>query len=130
MLRMFCIGFTRRTSKQVKATCYTTNSQSRAIRKRMMEIMVAECQKSTLKELSKKFIQESIGKQIQKECGKIFPLQNVMIKKAKVLKKPKFDLTKLMELYQERPEAERKGEKKAEGETEVKEEPKNLLAKK
>jgi len=93
----------------------------------MMEIMIAECQKSTLKELSKKFIQESIGKLIQKECGKIFPLQNVMIKKVKVLKKPKFDLTKLMELYQERPEAAQKGDKKPEGE-EAKEEPKNLLA--
>jgi len=58
----------------VKATCYTKGSQEKAIRKRMMEIMIAECQKSTLKELSKKFIQESIGKQIQKECGKIFPL--------------------------------------------------------
>jgi len=49
-----------------------------------------------------------------------------MIKKVKVLKKPKFDLTKLMELYQERPEVQQK-EKKAEGE-EAKEEPKNLLA--
>jgi small subunit ribosomal protein S3Ae len=54
MLRMFCIGFTKRTSKQVKATCYTTGSQEIAIRKKMMEIMVSECQKSTLKELSKK----------------------------------------------------------------------------
>jgi ribosomal protein S3AE len=40
----------------------------------MMEIMVSEVQKSTLKELTKKFVQESISKQIQKECGKIFPL--------------------------------------------------------
>jgi hypothetical protein len=48
-----------------------------------------------------------------------------MIKKVKLLKKPKFDLTKLMELYQERPEVEAKGKKGAEGE---KEEPKNLLA--
>jgi len=38
-----------------------------------------------------------------------------------LLKKPKFDLTKLMELYQERPELEIKGKK------EGKEEPKNLL---
>jgi len=51
-----------------------------------------------------------------------------MLKKVKLLKKPKFDLTKLMELYQERPEAV-KQEKKAEEGTE-KEEPKNLLAKK
>jgi hypothetical protein len=30
-----------------------------------------------------------------------------MIRKVKILKKPKFDLTKLMELYKEKPEAEK-----------------------
>jgi small subunit ribosomal protein S3Ae len=58
-----------------------------------------------------------------KECQKIFPLQNVLVRKVKLLKKPKFDLTKLMELYQEKPELEVKGKK-----TDGKEEPKNLLA--
>ena len=53
-----------------------------------------------------------------KESAKIFPLQNVLIRKVKLLKKPKFDLTKLMELYQEKPE-EAKAVKK--------EEPKNKL---
>ena len=43
---------------------------------------------------------DTVSKQITKECSKIFPLENVLIKKVKVLKKPKFDLTKLMELYQ------------------------------
>jgi small subunit ribosomal protein S3Ae len=46
------------------------------------------------------------------------------VRKVKLLKKPKFDLTKLMELYQEKPELEVKS-KKPEG----KEEPKNLLTK-
>jgi len=73
MLRIFAIGFTKRTGRQVRATCYAKNSQKKAIRKKMMEIMIAEAQKSTLKELTKKFIQENIGKQITKECGKIFP---------------------------------------------------------
>ena len=63
-------------------------------------------------------MQDSIGKTITKECQKIFPLQNVLIRKVKLLKKPKFDLTKLMELYQEKPE-EAKAVKK--------EEPKNKL---
>jgi small subunit ribosomal protein S3Ae len=49
-------------------------------------------------------ISDSLGRDIQKECGKIFPLDNVIIRKVKLLKKPKFDLTKLMELYQEKPE--------------------------
>jgi len=30
-----------------------------------------------------------------------------MVRKVKVLKKPKFDLTKLMELYKDKPEAEK-----------------------
>ena len=49
-----------------------------------------------------------VGKQIQKDCStKIFPLQenSCMVKKVKILKKPRFDLTKLMELYSDKPEA-------------------------
>lgn len=53
-------------------------------------------------------MKEEIGKQIQSECSKIYPLQdNCMIRKVKLLKKPKFDLTKLMELYKDTPEAEK-----------------------
>jgi small subunit ribosomal protein S3Ae len=68
----------------------------------MMEIMLAKIQKSSLKELVKTLVKEEVGKQIQKECSsKIFPLQDsCMVRKVKILKKPKFDLTKLMELYQ------------------------------
>ena len=46
----------------------------------------------------------------------------MLVRKVKLLKKPKFDLTKLMELYQEKPEEAGKA-KKVEGD-----EPKNLLA--
>ena len=53
-------------------------------------------------------ISESLGKDITRECSKIFPLQNVLIKKVKLLKKPKFDLTKLMELYQSNAEKQTK----------------------
>ena len=54
LLRMFCIAFTRRHKRQVKATCYAKNSQQRLIRQKMMEIMVNECQKSSLRDLFKK----------------------------------------------------------------------------
>ena len=60
-------------------------------------------------------VKEEIGKQIQKECSKIFPLSdNCMVRKVKILKKPKFDLTKLMELYKNEPSAEKTTADKAE----------------
>ena len=52
-VRMFCIAFTRRNKRQVKATCYAKNSQQKLIRQKMMEILVTECQKSSLKDLFK-----------------------------------------------------------------------------
>merc|ERR1711907_884366 len=83
------------------------------IRQRMMEIMQSHIQKYSLKELVKVLIKGDIGKQIQKECStKIFPLDDnsCMVRKVKILKKPKFDLTKLMELYRDRPEDEKKAQ--------------------
>ena len=44
-------------------------------------------------------IPESICQEIEKRCQAIYPLQNVHIRKVKMLKKPKFDLTKLMEMH-------------------------------
>ena len=52
-----------------------------------------------------KRLTDEVGKQISQAASKIFPLENVIIRKVKVLKKPKFDLTKLMELYQAKTEA-------------------------
>ena len=65
--------------------------------------MLSKIQKSSLKDLVKILVKEEIGQQIRKECSsKIFPLQdNCMVRKVKLMKKPKFDLTKLMELYQD-----------------------------
>lgn len=64
----------------------------------MTEIMVKESQSCDLKELVAKFIPESIGKEIEKATAGIYPLQNTLIRKVKILKAPKFDLGKLMEV--------------------------------
>ncbi len=68
------------------------------IRRKMSEIMVREAQSCDLKELVAKFIPEVIGKEIEKATSGIYPLQNTYIRKVKILKAPKFDLTKLMEV--------------------------------
>ncbi|XP_078436723.1 small ribosomal subunit protein eS1 [Wolffia australiana] len=98
-LRIFCIGFTKRRPNQVKRTCYAQSSQIRQIRRKMTEIMVNQASSCDLKELVQKFIPEVIGKEIEKATSSIYPLQNVFIRKVKILKAPKFDLGKLMEVH-------------------------------
>ena len=99
VVRMFCIAFTKRRPEQVKANCYAQSAQIRKIRRKMVEIMTQEASKVQLRELVKKLIPESIGKEIEKQAQGIFPLKDCLIRKVKILKKPKFDITKLMELH-------------------------------
>jgi len=102
VLRIFAIASTKKqTNQAVKSTCYAQAGQVRNIRKKMFEILTEEATKCDLKELVQKFIStpDSIGQEIEKKCQSIFPLQNVFIRKVKVLKKPKFDLLKLMEVH-------------------------------
>jgi len=45
----------------------------------MMDIMKREASSSDLKDLVAKFIPEGIGKQIEKACQGVYPLQNVFV---------------------------------------------------
>ena len=101
LLRFFAIGFTKKAQNQIKKTCYAQSSQVRAIRKKMTEVITAEVTSSDLREVVNKLIPDSIAKDIEKKCLSIFPLHDVMIRKVKVIMKPKLELPKLMELHGE-----------------------------
>jgi len=99
VVRLFAISFTKRRQEQVKSNCYARSAQIRKIRKKMVEIMTKEAGTVQLRELVKKLIPEVIGKEIEKQTQGIFPLKDTHIRKVKIIKKPKFDITKLMELH-------------------------------
>ena len=101
LVRLFCIAFTRRRQNQISKTTYAQNAQIRLIRKKMFEVMNKQVASSDLKELVAKLTPEIMGKEIEKACQGIYPLQNVYIRKVKILKAPKFDLGKLLELHGE-----------------------------
>ncbi|KAI6190812.1 40S ribosomal protein S3a [Aphelenchoides bicaudatus] len=101
MLRLFVIGFTKRSPNQVKKTTYAQQSKVRQIRAKMVEIIQKEVASGTLNDVVNKLIPDSIGKDIEKSCSAIYPLQDVFIRKVKVVKKPRFDLGKLLELHGE-----------------------------
>lgn len=54
LLRIFCIGFTKKRLNQIKKTCYAKSSQVRAIRKKMVDIISKEVTSNDLKEVVKK----------------------------------------------------------------------------
>jgi len=101
LLRLFAIAFTKRRPNQIKKTTYAQSSQIRAIRKKMVEIIQREAASCTLAQLTSKLIPEVIGREIEKATGGIYPLQNVHIRKVKLLKQPKFDLGALLTLHGE-----------------------------
>jgi len=98
-LRLFCIGFTKKSRTQYRKTSYAQGAQVRAIRQKMIDVMRVESARQDLRAMVEKFVAEVIGKEVEKACNSIYPLNNVFIRKVKVLKKPRFDLTKLMELH-------------------------------
>jgi len=100
LVRMFCIAFSKKMPNQLKKTCYVQGGQQKLIRAKMTTIMSEQGSKCDLKDLVKTLLPEVIGQQIEKECQGIFPIKDVYIRKVKVLKKPKFDVTKLMEMHQ------------------------------
>ncbi|KAK9377298.1 40S ribosomal protein eS1 [Lipomyces chichibuensis] len=100
-VRLFAIAFTKRMSNQIKKTTYAQSSQIRQIRKKMAEIMTRQATSGTLAQLTSKLIPEVIGREIEKSTQGIYPLQNVSIRKVKLLKQPKFDLGALLALHGE-----------------------------
>lgn len=99
-IRMFCIGFTKRRTGQTRKTSYAQTAQIYKIRRKMIEIMQRVASSVDLNELvQKKFIPETIGREIDKATQGIYPLKDVIIRKVKMLKAPKTDISKLLESH-------------------------------
>jgi len=100
LLRFFAIGFTKKRPNSNKKTAYAKSTQIRAIRKKMVEIISREVSTKDLKDVVTKLLPDSMGADIDKACQSIYPLHDCYIRKVKVLKKPKFDAHKLMEMHE------------------------------
>ncbi len=75
--------------------------QVRNIRKKMVEIISKEVNSCDLKQVVCKLIPDSIAKDIEKYCSYIYPLTDVYVRKVKVIKKPKYDMGRLMDMHGE-----------------------------
>lgn len=87
-IRIFLVAFSRKRKNQTKKTSYVKASQVRTIRRRMGEILIREGTSCVMKDLIPKLISEKLVDEIGYHCSKIYPLQNIIIRKVKVLEKP------------------------------------------
>eukprot|EP00826_Nyctotherus_ovalis_P000319 TRINITY_DN0_c344_g1_i7.p2 TRINITY_DN0_c344_g1~~TRINITY_DN0_c344_g1_i7.p2 ORF type:complete len:228 (-),score=80.51 TRINITY_DN0_c344_g1_i7:58-741(-) len=101
-LRVFAICMTDAVGGQRCATSYATTSKIKLIRKKMSEVLMKLVQQNTLKTLVPLLTEKKIEDDIKASCGKYYPLKHVLIRKVKMLKKPKFDATKMNEFYGEK----------------------------
>merc|ERR1712176_299259 len=84
---------------QIKKNCYAKTSQMRVIRGRMREIIRNHVSGSDLKGVVEKLRKSDIANDIRKSCQLTFPLKVCLIEKVKVLRKPKKDVAKLMQIH-------------------------------
>jgi len=100
VLRVKALAFTKKQSTQIKKNCYAKNSQRHEIRAKMREIIRNAVSGSDLKSVVKKLGKSSIGTDIRKSCQKLFPLKHALIEKVKVVRRPKHDAAKVMEMHE------------------------------
>jgi len=108
IVRMFCIAFTKKQDNQIKLTTYAQASKVRNIRAKMVQIMTEVGTKNDLKGLVKELMPDVLGNTICKQTRDVFPIKDCYIRKVKVLKKPKFDVTALMEWHTDSAVTEKK----------------------
>merc|ERR1711879_898395 len=91
-------GLVRKWQSLIEATMDVKTTDGYVLRLFCIGIMNRESQ-CDLKDLVTKLVPNTIGKKIEKRCPSIYPLKDVYIRKVKVIKTPKFDPARLMELH-------------------------------
>jgi len=97
-LRVFAFALTQKRKSQVKKNCHCQTSHVKKIRAKMAEKITETVTKASLEKVVKCLSQDAIGDDIRKACLGIFPLTGCCIRKCKVVKAPKFDAGRLVEV--------------------------------
>lgn len=98
-MRVFVVGFTKRRGNHVKKNCYAKAIQRFRLKQKIVEVVKEHIAKSDLTAVVQKFVHESIGKDIERASNKIYPMRDVFIRKVKLIRRPKYDLNRLMEIH-------------------------------
>lgn len=99
VVRMFVIAFTKEVKEQVRIFSYAQAAQIKKIRKKIAALLTTTIGAGSLKDLVGTLISDKLESDIKSACQSIYPLDPVHIYKCKIVRKPKLDFTKLMEIH-------------------------------
>lgn len=99
VLRLFCIGLTKSLSNQKRKSSYAQHAQVKTIRRKMIQVMQRESSNVDLQGLVQKLITDAVNKEIDRVTQGVYPLTNIYVRKVKVLRGPKIDVSKLLEIH-------------------------------
>jgi small subunit ribosomal protein S3Ae len=98
-IRVFVVGFTKRRTGQVRKNCYAQTTQVHRLKHKMYDILRNTITKNDLSSCVQKFQHELIGKDIERMSNMIYPLRDVFVRKVKLIKCPKYDYARLMDVH-------------------------------
>lgn len=104
VVRIFVIAFTKEVKDhQVKIFSYAQTAQIKKIRRKITNLLNTTVMAGSLKDLVNLLVSDKLENDIKSTCQSVYPLDPVHIFKVKLIRKPKVDFTKLMEIHEGAP---------------------------
>jgi small subunit ribosomal protein S3Ae len=100
VVRLFVIAFTKEIKEsQVKVFSYAQSAQIKKIRTKICALLQSTVSAGSLKDLVNLLVSDKLESDIKSACQCVYPLDPVHVFKVKLIRKPKVDFTKLMEIH-------------------------------
>lgn len=103
-LRLFVICFTKKQKTQLSKNCYSKTRLEKWVRLRMTKIAQMRLSKATINEAVSMMMNDVLVDEMAKRCNAIVPLRDVKLAKVKVIRTPKFELSRLYDAHGDIPE--------------------------
>jgi len=97
-MRVFAMGFTCRNYAQVNKNAKAGNGKRKEIRAKMVSTIQSACAGKKLSEVVNLLRKDEIEKNMAEVLKKVRPMANIIIRKIKMLRRPKLDLKELRAL--------------------------------
>merc|ERR1719487_957382 len=94
-LRLFVMCFTKKQKNQLSKNCYAKTRLEKWVRLRMSKIAQNRLGKLTINDAVQLIVNDVLVDEMSKRCNAIMPLRDVKFAKVKVIRTPKFDVSRL-----------------------------------